>query len=71
MWEHTEPGAESQSEHWKVEYARSGGMEPHTDIYAIMSWHECAWHKQQKQYLGEAYLSASQRPKCKIHSTAD
>lgn len=27
--------------------------------------------KKNNQYLGEDYLSASQRPKCKIHSTAD
>lgn len=39
MWEHAEPGAESLSEHRKVESARSGEMEPRADSHAVMSWH--------------------------------
>lgn len=41
----------TQSLERKAEYARSGEMEPRTDICAVMRWHEQAWHKQKKIFI--------------------
>lgn len=51
----------TQSLERKAEYARSGEMEPYTDICAVMSWHEQPWHKQKIfYYIFMKILSASQ-----------